>query len=170
MASTVQAVGSETKGCGGLRPSFSAHVRWCEGHPCGSVGAGTGLRERSAVSHISRKTSEMPRISCTQLWKGPRVRLSLRRGAGSSGNPRNYTGNRGCGAPGDRRGDRAQKRVHLTRKAALTGLDSCYDYMLWFRPACWEKNNVSKKFDGSIGGLRGRSGNLNLYGKRPART
>jgi hypothetical protein len=57
------------------------------------------------VSHISRKTSEMPRISCTQLWTGPRVRLSLRRDAGSSGSPRNFTGNRRCGAPGILCGD-----------------------------------------------------------------
>jgi hypothetical protein len=28
--SNEQKVRSETKGCGGLRPSFSAHVRWCE--------------------------------------------------------------------------------------------------------------------------------------------
>jgi hypothetical protein len=32
-------VGSGTKGCGGLRPSFSAHVRWCEhGAPVRSCG------------------------------------------------------------------------------------------------------------------------------------
>src|SRR5271168_4014795 len=76
------------------------------GHPCRSVRAAAGLRGRFVISHISRKTSEMPRISCTQLWIGPRVRLSLRKGAGSSGNPRNYTGNRGCGAPGCCGGDR----------------------------------------------------------------
>jgi hypothetical protein len=56
----------------------------------------------------------------------------------------------------------------FTRKAALAGLDSCYDYMLWFRPVCWEKNYVSKKVVTSTGGLRGRSGNLNLCRKRPA--
>ncbi len=37
---------------------------------------------RSAVeSHISRKTSEIPRISCTQHRTRPLVRLSLRKGA-----------------------------------------------------------------------------------------
>jgi hypothetical protein len=50
-------------------------------------------------SHISRKTREMSRISCTQLSTGPRVR------------PRNYTGNRGCRAPGDCCGARVQRRV-----------------------------------------------------------
>jgi hypothetical protein len=39
------------------------------------------LGARAVESHISRKTSEMPRISCTQFWKEPRVRLSLRRAA-----------------------------------------------------------------------------------------
>ena len=75
-------------------------------YPCGFEGPARGLRVRPAVSHFSRKTSEMPRISCTQLWTGPRVRLSLRKGAGSSGNSRNFTGNRGCGPPGDWCGDR----------------------------------------------------------------
>jgi hypothetical protein len=78
------------------------------GHPYGVVEPARGLRVRPAVSHISRKTSEMPRISCTQLWTGPRVRLSLRRGAGSSGNPRNSTGNRDVGHPVIRVGDRAK--------------------------------------------------------------
>jgi hypothetical protein len=32
------------------------------------------LRSRSVESHISRNTSEMPRISCTQTWTRPRVR------------------------------------------------------------------------------------------------
>ncbi|HET6219580.1 MAG TPA: hypothetical protein VFE27_21325, partial [Acidobacteriaceae bacterium] len=36
---------------------------------------------RVAVSHISRKTSEMPRISCTRRWTRQRVRLSSRKGA-----------------------------------------------------------------------------------------
>jgi hypothetical protein len=36
---------------------------------------------RFVVSHISRKTSEIPRISCTQLRTTLRVRLSLRKGA-----------------------------------------------------------------------------------------
>ena len=40
---------------------------------------GSGLR--AVVSHISRKTSEMRRISCTLPWTRPRVRLSLRKGA-----------------------------------------------------------------------------------------
>src|SRR6204780_2504629 len=81
-----------------FRPTYAgANV----GHPCGAVAPDKGLRGGPVVSHMSRKTSEMPRISCTQLWTGPRVRLSLRKGAGSSGNPRHHTGNRGCGAPGD---------------------------------------------------------------------
>jgi hypothetical protein len=54
----------------------------------------------------------MPRISCTQTSTGPRVRLSLGKGAGGSGNPRNYTGNRGCEAPGFWCGDKAQEPVH----------------------------------------------------------
>jgi hypothetical protein len=32
-------------------------------------------------SHISRKTSEIPRISCTLHWTGQRVRLTLKKGA-----------------------------------------------------------------------------------------
>jgi hypothetical protein len=32
------------------------------GHPYGAVGPAEGLRVRAAVSHISRKTSEMPRF------------------------------------------------------------------------------------------------------------
>jgi hypothetical protein len=91
------------------------------GHPYGVVGTVKGVGGRPAVSHISRKTSEMPRISCTQLWTGPRVRLSLKRAAGSSGNPRNSTGNRGCGAPGDCGGDRAQKPVSLYTSGMTTG-------------------------------------------------
>jgi hypothetical protein len=67
--------------------------RWCEhGAPRRSFLSGgfvcpdgivslRGSRVRAVVSHISRKTSEMPRISCAQLWTGPRVRLSLRKGA-----------------------------------------------------------------------------------------
>jgi hypothetical protein len=56
-----------------FRPTYAgANV----GHPCRVVGTAAGLRGRPSVSHISRKTSEMPRISCTQLWTGPRVRLS----------------------------------------------------------------------------------------------
>jgi hypothetical protein len=41
------------------------------------------------------------------------MRLSLRKGAGSAGNPRNYTGNRGCGAPGTCGRDGANS-VHST--------------------------------------------------------
>ena len=54
---------------------------------------------RSVVSHISRKTSEMPRISCTQRWTRPRVRLSLKERRMEFAKPRNFTGNRGCGHP-----------------------------------------------------------------------
>jgi hypothetical protein len=102
LAPNEQRVGPERKSVAGFahrfRPTYAAAN---VGYPCGSVGPSTGLRGRPAVSHISRKTSEMPRISCTQLWTGPRVRLSLRKGACSSGNPRSSTGNRRCGAPGD---------------------------------------------------------------------
>jgi hypothetical protein len=101
------------KGFGGASPIvFGPRMLWRTGAPCGVVAPGKSLRGRPAVSHISRKTSEMPRISCTQLLKGQGVRLSLRRAAGSSGNPRNYTGNRGCGAPGHCGGDSAQIRIH----------------------------------------------------------
>src|SRR5271155_6144551 len=55
-------------------------------------------RESSLVSHISPKTSEIPRISCKRMEQDPRVRLSLRKGAWRSGSPRNLTGNRGYGA------------------------------------------------------------------------
>jgi hypothetical protein len=58
------------------------------------------LGVRSVVSHISRKTSEIPRISCTLPWTRLRVRLSLRKGAWSLRNPPSLTGNRGYGAPG----------------------------------------------------------------------
>ena len=106
------ATGSES--CRGLRPSFSAHVRWCErGAPLQSCEIRRRLEGKTCGTHISRKTSEMPRISCTQLWREPRVRLSLRKGAGSAGNPRNYTGNRGCGAPGNCAG--------IERKSPSTG-------------------------------------------------
>ena len=62
-------------------PSFSAHVRPGRnvGHPSCSLRVRilTGEVPVSAVvSHISRKTSEMPRISCTQRWTRSRVRLS----------------------------------------------------------------------------------------------
>jgi hypothetical protein len=61
---------------------FKFRVR--RGEPWGNradLGTRDRLEGRPAVSHISRKTSEMPRIPCTQLWTGPRVRLSLRKGA-----------------------------------------------------------------------------------------
>jgi hypothetical protein len=41
---------------------------------------GKNLRCSAVVFHISRKASKM-RISCTQPWTRPRVRLSLRKGA-----------------------------------------------------------------------------------------
>jgi hypothetical protein len=64
------------------KKTYSAHVRWCKRRaPVQSCRERNCLWARPAVSHISRKTSETPRISCTQLWKGPRVRLSLRRAA-----------------------------------------------------------------------------------------
>src|SRR5277367_2308602 len=70
-----------------------------KGAACGTMGPpkrfGTGqdrqglnrLRTKSPIAKKSEaksrgiphlaKTSEIPRISCTQLWTGPRVRLSL---------------------------------------------------------------------------------------------
>jgi len=54
----------------GAPVQFPVSLFWVEG---------SGLR--TVVSHISRKTSEMPRISCTQPQTEPRVRLSLRKGA-----------------------------------------------------------------------------------------
>ena len=108
----------------GLRPSYSAHVRWCErGAPLWSCGDRAGLRGRPAVSHISRKTSEMPRISCTQIWKEPRVRLSLRKGAGSAGNPRNYTGNRGVGHPAIGAGMESKSMVQTYPAIGSRGLE-----------------------------------------------
>jgi hypothetical protein len=89
----------------GCAPSFSAHVRWGErGAPVYLLRRGflTGSKirwSRAVASHISRKTSEMPRISCTRHWTRQRVRLSLGKGAWDSRNPRNFSGNRGCGAP-----------------------------------------------------------------------
>src|ERR1700722_7238566 len=53
-------VGLETKTVVGLRPSFSAHVRWCEhGAPVRSCGTRNWFGDKTVVSHISRKTSEM---------------------------------------------------------------------------------------------------------------
>jgi hypothetical protein len=52
----------------GFAPSFSAHVRFGEGHPSSSLRVCfgiEGLESRAAVSHISRKTSEM---WGTRLW------------------------------------------------------------------------------------------------------
>ena len=52
-----------------FRPTYAgANV----GHPYGVVGPATGLRGRPAVSHISRKTSEM---WGTRLWGGDRAKL-----------------------------------------------------------------------------------------------
>jgi hypothetical protein len=66
-----QGVGLERTAVVRLRPSFSAHVRWGErGAPLRICETAGGLRGRPAVSHISRKTSEMPGISCTQLSTG----------------------------------------------------------------------------------------------------
>ena len=45
------------------------------------------ITSSAVVSHISRKTSEIPRISCTWHSTRPRVRLSLRKGAYSWPNP-----------------------------------------------------------------------------------
>jgi hypothetical protein len=65
----------------GLRSRKSGQS-WCEhGAPVRSRGNRDSLRARTAVSHISRKTSEMLRISCMRLWIGQRVRLSVRRAA-----------------------------------------------------------------------------------------
>jgi hypothetical protein len=64
----------------------------CE-HVCDPEGA------RFVVSHISRKTSEMPRISCTQLLeKTACARFFKER---RMKNPRNYIGNRGFGGTQD---------------------------------------------------------------------
>jgi hypothetical protein len=46
-------------------------------------------------SHISRKTSEMPGFPVRGTIQQPRVRLSLRKAAGSSSTPTNLTGNPG---------------------------------------------------------------------------
>jgi hypothetical protein len=53
-------LGLELKALVGLRPSFSAQVRFGEpGAPRWISWPASGLRERPVVSHISRKTSEM---------------------------------------------------------------------------------------------------------------
>jgi hypothetical protein len=57
------------------------------------------LQVEVVVSHISQKTSEIPRVSCTMHRTRQRVRLSLRKGAWSSRNQLNFSGNRGYGAP-----------------------------------------------------------------------
>ena len=73
-----------------------------------------GVIRQSRVPHISRRTSEIPRISCTLRQTGRRVRFSVRKGAWSSRNPRTSTGNWGCGAPGF--GERTR---HLGRRSIL---------------------------------------------------
>jgi hypothetical protein len=78
-----------------------------------------GERSRLVESHISRKTSEMPRISCTRPWTRLRVRLSLRKGALSVQNPRDFTGNRGCGAPRVCGQDRSKLGNEVLRRALL---------------------------------------------------
>ena len=53
-------VGLETKTVVGLRPSFSAHVRWCEhGAPVRSCGTRDSLRGRPVVSHICQNQADM---------------------------------------------------------------------------------------------------------------
>jgi len=82
--------------------------RWCERRaPVKICHPAEGLRGRPLVSHISRKTSGMPLISCTQLWIGQRVRPFIKERRRKSENKRNSTG-RGCGAPGNCGVDRAQ--------------------------------------------------------------
>jgi hypothetical protein len=54
---------------------------------------------KTCGANISRKTSEMPRISCVGSSGQSRVCAFLKERRRKSGNPRNYTGNRGCGAP-----------------------------------------------------------------------
>src|ERR1700730_15983832 len=79
-----------------------------------------GGRTGAVVSHISRKTSEIPRISCTQPWTRPRVRLSLRKGAWSAWNPLSFTGNRGYRAPRVSGQDRVlQRRDSFTTRLML---------------------------------------------------
>ena len=71
--------GSESKAVVGLRPSFSAHVRWCERRaPVWCCRVLSGLRERSRGSHISRKTSEMSPHFLYAALDSTAVRLSLR--------------------------------------------------------------------------------------------
>jgi hypothetical protein len=112
-----------------VAPSFLTHVRWCEHWaPLQSgvnekgdyldtskkipVGTAAGLRGRPAVSHISRKTSEMPRISCTQLCKTCAPFSKERRR-----NFRKPTKLRKSGmwAPGECGGDGARRHARLGR-------------------------------------------------------
>jgi hypothetical protein len=83
----------------GFAPSFSAHVRSGErGAPvqfpvCWFWVEGLGLK--AVVSHISRKTSEIPGFPVRGSKQRPRVRLSLRKAAWNLPTPSNLTGNPG---------------------------------------------------------------------------
>jgi hypothetical protein len=104
---------NKIKGFEVLRTSFSAQVRWSEpGAPLKSCEACSRLGGRPAVSHISQKTSETPRISGTQLRTVPRVRLSFRERRIKFREPTKLHRKSGGGAPGDWLGDRSQKPVH----------------------------------------------------------
>ena len=99
---------------------------------------------RSVVSHISRKTSEMPRISCTQRWTRPRVRLSLKERRMEFAKPRNFTGNRGCGHPSFRSkrqsfdNDSRWRDVPSVRKSSYTmAVEGDYRFVIHYCWPCW---------------------------------
>ena len=57
-----QAVGSGMKSCGGLRPSFSAHLRWCEhGAPVWICGTRHRLEgEACVIPHLAKNQRDAP--------------------------------------------------------------------------------------------------------------
>jgi hypothetical protein len=77
----VQKVGLGTKAVEGLRPSFSAHVRWCEhGAPLRSCGDRKRLEGKARrIPHLAKNERDAPhflyaaldRTACAALFKEP---------------------------------------------------------------------------------------------------
>jgi hypothetical protein len=83
--SNEQTVRSETKGCGGLRPSFSAHGRWCERRApvwiCGSRSRLEG--ETHGIPHLAKNERDVghpaigPGIEPKSVLQSPKYDLSF---------------------------------------------------------------------------------------------